>query len=149
MFDYTVFGERLERLLSQNNMTQVELAEAIDVDKQTVYRWKKGTRKTPVDPKTISKLAKLFHVDREYLYDPQYTTPHQNQENIDKYLDAVYEKHKAFIDFIESQGLSVDLFPPHDFQISTHDNSTVSLLNDERMTLLEKKVSLFIQMQLI
>ena len=66
-FDYAVFGERLDSLLEQNGMTQAKLAAALEVDAQTVYRWKKGNRKTPIDRKTIGKMARIFHVDEEYL----------------------------------------------------------------------------------
>ena len=40
-FDYTVFGERLGGLLERDRITQADLAVELEVDTQTVYRWKR------------------------------------------------------------------------------------------------------------
>lgn len=148
-FDYTIFCERLDKLLKERNMTQVALAEAIEVDKQTIYRWKKGNRKTPIDYKTITKLAKFFYVDKEYLYDPQYKSPHQFQEELEQHMDEVYTRNKPFIDFLESIGIDVDMLPPNVFVVSEEETGMYSQLNAEQMDTLIKKTALFIQMQLL
>lgn len=149
-FDYAVFGERLDALLKRENMTQAMLAAALEVDAQTVYRWKKGNRKTPIDRKTIGKMARIFHVDEEYLYDPQYSSPQFSDERLNQHMDSFNEKYKPFFDFLVDIGIDCAVVPPGHLLIIPDDPQPAPFEMDEsQIAALRKKVSLFIQMQLL
>lgn len=149
-FDYATFSQRLDSLLEKNRMTQTKLAEVLDVDAQTVYRWKKGNRKTPIDHKTIGKMARIFHVDEEYLYNPQYSSPQFSDERLNQHMDSFNEKYKPFFDFLVDIGIDCAVVPPGHLLIIPDDPQPEPFEMDEsQIAALRKKVSLFIQMQLL
>lgn len=59
-------GERLLALRLQNNLTQTDVAEYIETNKQTIYKYEKDIiRNIPLDK--LEKLANLFNVSAAYL----------------------------------------------------------------------------------
>ena len=59
------FSDVLRNLRRKNDMTQEELAEALDMSPQAVSRWETGTAFP--DSTVIRKLAYLFDVTTDYL----------------------------------------------------------------------------------
>lgn len=59
------FAEKLFGLRKQAGMTQADLAEKLNVSRQTVSRWEIGTAKPEVD--TIIAISDLFDVSLDYL----------------------------------------------------------------------------------
>lgn len=59
------FGEKLSLLRKQRGMTQLELAEKLDISRQAVSRWEQGT----ADPSTenLVNIGKLFDVSVDAL----------------------------------------------------------------------------------
>jgi transcriptional regulator with XRE-family HTH domain len=58
-------AERIKQLRKKKGLSQVELAEAVGVQGNTVSTWERGTRKP--DFKALSILCDIFEVSLEYL----------------------------------------------------------------------------------
>ena len=58
-------GDRIIELRTQRNISQSQLAKAMDVSRQAVSKWENG-QSTP-DPTKMIKLAELLDTDLEYL----------------------------------------------------------------------------------
>ena len=54
------FGEKLSFLRKQRGMTQIELAEKLDISRQAVSKWEQGTAEPSTD--NFIKIGKLFDV---------------------------------------------------------------------------------------
>lgn len=151
-FDYTVFGERIGGLLERDRITQADLAVELEVDTQTVYRWKNGYRKTPIDYNTIVKIARFFHVDEEYLYDPEHIHPSQAKvydETLTAYMERLNEKYGLFADFLISCGIECQIVPPGELQIVNNQDREIYHMDESGMAALKRKISLFVQMELL
>jgi transcriptional regulator with XRE-family HTH domain len=60
-----IISERIKELRLENNLTQIQLAEAIGVDQSNIARWEKDVQ----EPKAsyVQKLAVFFNVSADYL----------------------------------------------------------------------------------
>ena len=58
-------GERIIRLRSEQNITQAQLASAMEVSRQAVSKWENG--QSVPDASKMIKLAELLYTDIEYL----------------------------------------------------------------------------------
>ena len=151
-FDYAVFGERLGGLLERDRITQSDLAVELDVDTQTVYRWKHGYRKTPIDYNTIVKIASFFRVDEAYLYDPEHIHPSIAKvydEALTAHMEQINDKYGLFVAFLVSCGIDCDIVPPGELLIINEYDKAVCQMNESRMAALKRKISLFVQMELL
>lgn len=63
------FGERLRMLIQKQKLTQQELADALDIPRNTVWRWV-NNKATPETNK-LQKLATLLHVSVDDLLNDQ------------------------------------------------------------------------------
>ena len=63
-----MLGEKIRKLRKTNGMTQADLAEKLDVCRQTVMKWEKGITEPDLD--SIRAVAELFHTSSEELLDP-------------------------------------------------------------------------------
>lgn len=59
------FGERLKRFRKENNLTQTQLAEKLNVHLQTVSKWERGVSEP--DFAVIGELAAVLNVSLEKL----------------------------------------------------------------------------------
>ena len=59
------FGERITKLRTENNMSQYQLAKAMDVSRQAVSKWENG--QTTPDASKLIRLAEVLHTDLEFL----------------------------------------------------------------------------------
>lgn len=89
------FSERVKELRKQKNMTQSELAEALQTTKGTVSVWERGVRKP--DLATVGRIASLFEVTIDFLLGNSdfKTAEEEKQEGhdwaeLDEYTDFVY-----------------------------------------------------------
>ncbi len=89
-------GERISRLRTQHNISQVQLAKQLDVSRQAVSKWENDL--TSPDTLNLIKLADVLDTDVEYLAtgrhstikaDPQIVTVVQH---VDKIVEKVVEK---------------------------------------------------------
>lgn len=74
------FGERITKLRKQNGMTQEQLAEKIDVTRQTISKWELD-QSTP-DLNYICQISELFRVTTDYLIRGDEKTQNES-ENVD------------------------------------------------------------------
>ncbi len=63
----TALSENIKRFRTQNNITQEELAEKINVTRQAVSNWENG--KTEPDIETLTKIAQIFDISIDELVD--------------------------------------------------------------------------------
>ena len=76
--------ERLRQLREENEWTQEQLGEMLNVSGATVNRYEKGLRNP--DPETLLKLADIFDISLDYLLGRiDSTKPVQVAETIEKY----------------------------------------------------------------
>ena len=59
------FGEKLAKLRKENNYTQEQLADKLDVSRQSVSKWESDVAYPETDK--LIKLSKLFHCSIDYL----------------------------------------------------------------------------------
>lgn len=60
------FGEKLSFLRKQQGMTQMELAEKLDISRQAVSRWEQGISEPSTE--NLVSIGKLFDVSRKSIY---------------------------------------------------------------------------------
>jgi transcriptional regulator with XRE-family HTH domain len=58
-------GERIKQLRKQNGLTQVDLANQLDVTKGTVSTWETNSRKPNFE--TLEQICEMFRVSMDYL----------------------------------------------------------------------------------
>lgn len=61
-----IMGQRIHDKREENHMSVEELADKLNVTRQSVYRWEQGKVKN-IDRDYIFKMATLFHVEPEWL----------------------------------------------------------------------------------
>lgn len=73
------FDEKLLELRKKNNMSQEDLADALQVSRQTVYRWEKGM----VQPSTemLIRLSEIYNVSFNSLIGKQLADHNDNYKN--------------------------------------------------------------------
>lgn len=62
----SAFGDRLKQLRISRGLSQQSIADAIDVNKQTISQYERGVRRP--NPDLAEALADFFNVDLDYLY---------------------------------------------------------------------------------
>ena len=72
-FDQETFGKRLKELRNIKGMTQEELAEKLDVSRQSISKWE-GAQSIP-DMNKILKLSEVFGVSTDYLLKDELAVP--------------------------------------------------------------------------
>ena len=72
------FGEKLAKLRKENNYTQEQLADKLDVSRQSVSKWESDVAYPETDK--LIKLSKLFHCSIDYLLDNQTTEKATTEE---------------------------------------------------------------------
>ncbi|WIV13337.1 helix-turn-helix transcriptional regulator [Proteiniborus sp. MB09-C3] len=109
------FSERLKLLREENNLTQNDLAEKLNISRQSVGNYEKGTR-FPNDPELILKIAGLFNVSIDYLLGVT-TIRHSLKNNTIKTQSRIKEEDSIYYAnktsaleklFYEVDGLSTD-----------------------------------------
>jgi len=79
-----MFADRLKELRKENNMTQVQLAEALGVSKGTVAMWEIGKREPNFD--TINQLSDIFDRRIDYIlgYSDDASSPRLSEEDYEQ-----------------------------------------------------------------
>ena len=75
-------GNKIVQLREENQMSQTELAELLDVSRQTVSKWERNVCEP--EAKRIVQLAKIFHITTDYLLGNERELRHQSQQAIVK-----------------------------------------------------------------
>ena len=64
--NHNKIGDRLCRLRKEKKLTQEELAEKLEVTRQTIWKWEAGI--TFPDANKIGALCKIFDIDADYFF---------------------------------------------------------------------------------
>ena len=75
-------GNKIVQLREENQMSQTELAELLDVSRQTVSKWERNVCEP--EAKRIVQLAKIFHITTDYLLGNERELRHQSPQAIVK-----------------------------------------------------------------
>lgn len=89
-----VFSERVKKLRKQNNITQGELAEKMNVTPTGVSYWESG--KAIPNYETLQRLANYFNVSIDYLTGNDYSK-NDDDEILFRKIDKVDENKKALL----------------------------------------------------
>ncbi len=79
------FYEKLTKLRKQRGLSQEELADILDISRQSIYKWETGTNMP--DKLNLEKLTKFFNVSFNYLLD-------DGEEEIEKPQPIINTTHK-------------------------------------------------------
>lgn len=84
-------GKIITKLRKEQNMTQLELANKLNITDKAVSKWERGL--SYPDITSISKLAKILNVETSYLIDlckkEDNHNPYQNKEELNKLIDNI------------------------------------------------------------
>lgn len=104
------FYEKLTKLRKEKNLSQEELADMLDISRQSIYKWETGTNMP--DKTNLEKLTKIFNVSFSYLLDdenedknvtPTEVTPSKRKRTFRNVFISNHPSHKEKIvalDFI-------------------------------------------------
>ena len=97
-------GERIATLRKANNITQVQLAEALNISQQTVQAYEVGRRRIPVSALPI--VAHLFDVSLEELFGETETKRRSGKRGPASQLERISElpklKQKFVMEMLET-----------------------------------------------
>ena len=79
-------GKKIAQLRKEKGFTQKEAADFLNVSDKAVSRWESGVGNP--DMNLIPKIAKLFGVSTDYLFDNDEQEDAQSLEKIDEHTDA-------------------------------------------------------------
>ncbi|MDW4344993.1 helix-turn-helix transcriptional regulator [Staphylococcus saprophyticus] len=101
-----ILSENLEQLMKQNNITQIELSEAIGVSQSTISNWIKEIKYPRIGK--IEELAEYFNVPKSRITERQDVVrekqdtiaAHFDKENL---TDAEKQEVEDFINYLKSK----------------------------------------------
>lgn len=73
------FGEKLSKLRRENNYTQEQFAEVLEVSRQSVSKWESDIAYPETDK--LIRIAKLFNCSADYLLKDECTDPSEKDKN--------------------------------------------------------------------
>lgn len=100
------FGERVALLRKERGITQVQLAQALNVSQQTVQAYEVGRRRIPVS--TLRVLAKTLGVTTEALLAGQDSAPRKRgpapkiQQHLERISQLPKPKQKMLMEMIDA-----------------------------------------------
>lgn len=100
------FCENLKKLRTRANMSQIELAQLMDVNQYIISYWEKGRSEPSISQ--IVKLSEIFKVPSDYLLGKEIIRTENREEfhtvvkNIE--LDSVDEANKKLLDLFKELG---------------------------------------------
>ncbi len=100
------FPKNLAYLRKKNNLTQLQLAQKIEVDQTTIGRWEDGNREPSVG--NVANISSVFKVsipdlldkDLSLIGDKEITPSNELVYLIEKYVNILTEDDKEYIMFI-------------------------------------------------
>ncbi|QEH61935.1 helix-turn-helix transcriptional regulator [Spiroplasma chinense] len=100
--------DKIQLLRKENNLTQSELAEKLNVSRQAVQKWEAGTA-TP-DVLKLPELAKIFNVTIDYLLDNDAEQKEENNEKNNSQEKVVFKTKTSSSDMIFFIPLATAIF---------------------------------------
>ena len=99
-------GERVAQLRKERSITQVQLAQTLQVSQQTIQAYEVGRRRIPVS--TLRALAATLGVSTETLLTPQGLAPRKRgpapkvQQNLERISQLPKPKQKMLMEMIDA-----------------------------------------------
>ena len=125
-----VFSKRLRYYLSQNNMTQVELAKKLNVGTTSVYNWCNGIKTPRMDK--VDAMCDLFKCSRSDLIEEKIPLlTEKDEKDIEKTLQDTLNQLES-----EQNGL---MFSGQALDDETRERLKISLENSLRMAKITAK----------
>ena len=105
-----MFGERLKELRESQGMSQTDLAEHLNVSRQSVGGYENYTTIPPAD--IVVKIADLFNVTSDYLLGRTNEKYNFNELNADdkKILSMLYEDKDTLFKLYENKDILLKLY---------------------------------------
>ena len=100
MNKYMTIGQRIKKLLEESNYSRTEVAEKIDVSKQTLYKYENDIV-TNIPSDKIEKMAKIFNCSPAYLMgwnQNEIDAVAEIQKEANEYSDRLENKFKSFME---------------------------------------------------
>lgn len=82
-----IFIKNLNTYLNQHEMSQVDLANLLQINKSVVSSWLSGSRYPRMN--TMEKIANIFHIEKSDLIEKK-TAPPEHEINIDEAIKKAY-----------------------------------------------------------
>ncbi len=98
------FCDKILNLRKQNEMSQEQLAEKLNVSRQAVSRWEMGTAQP--DASNVLQLSKIFNVTADYLLNDEYESD-KDVPAVKQTENQIKEQTKIQIGFIVTVGISI------------------------------------------
>lgn len=100
-----ILSENLEQLMKQNNITQIELSEAIGVSQSTISNWIKEVKYPRIGK--IEELAEYFNVPKSKITERQ-DIINEEQDTIAAHLDGDFteeelEEIRKYAEFVKQK----------------------------------------------
>lgn len=101
-----ILSENLEQLMKQNNITQIELSEAIGVSQSTISNWIKELKYPRIGK--VEELAEYFNVPKSRITERQ-DTSYEEQDTIAAHFDKddltedEMKEVEQFIEFVKNR----------------------------------------------
>ena len=97
-----MLGMKIHKLRKEHGMTQAQLAEKLDICRQTVMKWEKGIKEPDIE--SVQVIAELYNVSSAQLLDP-YTDDDGIMEVIHSYTPFIDStSHRAVSGYIIDSG---------------------------------------------
>ncbi|ATW83097.1 helix-turn-helix transcriptional regulator [Weizmannia coagulans] len=92
------YGDRLKRLRDKRNLSQQQLADALNINRSTYARYELG--QTQPDFETLEKIASFFDVSIDYLIKGEDTTNNSVKSNLPEHKnDSLAEINKLIKEY--------------------------------------------------
>ena len=95
------FGSQLTKLRKRKNMTQIDLANLMDVKQYVVSSWEIGRSEPNISQ--IIKLSDIFCVPTDYLLDKNEHYPYS-----DEFIEKYQQNSGGYLDYAQQVGVVVD-----------------------------------------
>lgn len=115
-----LIGERIKDIRKQAQLTQAQFGKIFFVTEQTVRNWESGRRK--IDLEMVRKICDYFNSDMSYVLGMTDLI----ETVIDSDIENLLSNDKIFISYLESIGISVDVFPCSGSEGIDIDNNKIS-----------------------
>lgn len=92
--------EKLVDLRKKKGLTQLKLAEAMNVSRQAISRWEVGDAMPSTE--NLKTLSEIYQVPIEYLLNNAYGNPNQEQDKENKKGSVIFKQHHILVGLIIS-----------------------------------------------
>ena len=143
-----IFSERLEKLMKEKNLSQSQLADALEVKKQSINNYIKGKSRPELD--VLIRLSKFFECSIDYLLGESEFKSYRHMENYDEKLEKYFcnslnllgaDKREYYLDILTRFTESFRLTEGKSYNMEDFDLSTEIIEQTEGLRILNAKAA--------